>query len=169
MTKQRRGRRTARKVWVNKQLATSMASGTIGIVDLLSDAADFMTFDTTILIVILNVTFVWDAAATLGLNRLAYALVTGLDTLDNVDMTDPLVSGIGPPWLYHNWGVLRQAAAAATVNFRMHPPGENIRVRAQRRFRENDTTLWLVANTSLVASSANLQIEGYARTLLLVP
>ena len=162
--------RTARRVWVNEELATTLTINTIQIVDLMTAAVDFMKFDATILGVILSgVTISWDAAATLGINRFGITLEIGKDTLDSADMESPLQTGIGPPWMFQQTAIFRQAAAAVTVNQGFGPVGDVIRIKSKRRFRENDATLWLTVENSMVAGATNIQLNGMARTLLLVP
>ena len=166
----RNSKRTARKVWVNKQLSTNLTIDTIQGIDLMTSAVDFMKFDATIVAVILSgLTISFDAAATLGLNRFGLALIVGLDTLDSADFASPLQSTIGPSWLWNQVATFRQAAAAVTVNQGFGPVGDVIRVRAQRRFRENDATLFMVAENSMVAGATNIQLNGMARILLHIP
>ena len=179
MTTQRRGRRsqarprvrTSRRVWVNEHVDLNLVVDTIQITDLLSAADQFMLFDATVLAVIApTLTYTMSVAAVEERRSLRWALVVGKNTLDSDDVQTLFTDSIGAPWLY--FGGFENRFAAVAAQFSVDFVAQNrapIRVKAKRRFVENDDTLWLVIQNNSNAGDTNLNITGMFRTLLYVP
>ena len=166
----RSGRRTSRKVWVNRIIQGALTIDTIQLFDMLTSAVDFMKFDSTILRVLfpsLSVSF--DATATLGNREFAFSVFTGPENLDSADVPDLFTSGIGQPHMSYAKNNFRLAATAQSVTTDLRPNGETLDIKAKRRFKENDTTLWLALQNNLITNDATIEINGLCRTLLLIP
>ncbi len=165
-------RRVARRVWVNRFIGVGgITVDSKVLVDLLSSASEFMIFDCTILAVQLSYLYwTYTADATDAIRSVGAALLTGQENLDAADILEgPLDSGIGPSWLWQQSVALRtDAAALVSMNIVSSTTG-GIRVRAKRRFTENNETLFLVAQNLGEAGDTELQLQGFCRTLLLVP
>ena len=154
---------------MNHFINVALTVNTQQIINLLSTAATFMLFDSTILRVIIpSLALTYDAAANLGNRRVAVALETGKDTLDSADMQSLLSSSVGAPWMYYTRTENRLAAVAAATTQFLSPP-EGIDIKSKRRFRENDSTLWMTVENQMDPADANLQLQGQARTLLRIP
>jgi len=177
MTTQRRGSRSprrqarvSRRVWVNRFINAALTIDTVQIFNMLDNAAQFMLFDSTILRVLVeNLSFSFDATATLGNRRVAFSFFTGPENLDSADVPTMLASGIGPAYMYLGMQSARLAAAAQSVTMDLTRNQQSIDIKAKRRFKENDTTLWLAIENDMITNDANLALEGCVRTLILVP
>ena len=167
----RRPRRTSRKVWVNSQIDNILLVDTIVSIDLLSGVAQqFMLFDSTILgVVITDLSFTFDSEASASIRQMRWALETGKNTLDSADFQSLLASSIGPTWLHVGGATINLAAAAQSVSLDLLKGDSTLHVKAKRRFRENDATLWFIIENNLSAGDVNISVKGLFRTLLLVP
>jgi len=163
-----RRRRTGRDVWVNHDLNEIPLVNGIGNKDLLIPAPDFMTFDTTINSVILeDIHFSYDSLAPAGLRRFAIGLVVLKENLGSANMPVILQDGVGPPWL----GMLHAAgniSGVAPQNINLTPNGPVI-FKAKRRFRENDSTLYLVFQSVSPAADTAPLLSGIIRILIHIP
>ncbi len=163
-------RRTGRNVWVNQNISFSPADNALTVAPMLTPAAEFMIFDTTIvhtIITSLNWTGQIDDSG--GLIQMAIALVTALDTADAADFQTLFLDSIGPTWLYYN-RVGSRESINAVFNIPLTPVGA-IHVKAKRRFKENNTTLFLLVQTVIEAGtnvSSDL-LSGMVRTLIHIP
>ncbi len=161
--------RSARMVWVNARVSVAPTVSTLGAEDLLAGAQEFMKFDTTILgVVITRIAFSLDSNA-VGRKDFACALEVGKDTLDSLDFENPLVSSIGPAWLWH--GIVTQPLPIADNQNLVVVTGADgaTMVKAKRRFRENDATLWFIHNNATNGADDNLALQAYFRILLRIP
>ena len=178
MTTARRGRRTSRprrsvrRVWVNDQISLGgNAINTVILVDLLAAASDFMVFDSTILAVrISHLLGSFTSSSSTVTNTIAAALMVGNENLDVADIVDrPRAGHIGPPWLWHSSVALR-TGSVAIQNFNLvSSTTGGILVKAKRRLTENNQTLWLIVDSNMGGSETDFQIDGYFRTLILIP
>ena len=164
-------RRTGRYVWVNTSFNTVITDDTVSALALLGAAADFMTFDTTIVqVVIPDLSLVGDiATATTNITaRMAFQIAPTL--MDPDDFQPPVADSIGPPWMYtigHSARIL--ASTSFSINF-VSQAGGIIRIKAKRRFRENDSTLFLVLQVATAGGdAANMALIGMTRVLLYIP
>ncbi len=170
----RRPRRTSCLVWVNKVVdGVSLTENGIDIVPLLTSAADFMLFDTTIVDIripylVMTLTL---GGATAGLRGCGAALMVGNENLDAADILDgPRSSNIGPPWMWQGGTISRLGASASEFSIAIVTPGRPQEVKAQRRFKENNQELFLITENLVVgADDSNVQISGYFRILLRIP
>ena len=164
----RRGRRTGRDVWVNHDVNFSLTNNNISNFDLLTNAKDFMLFDTTITSVIIeDLHFSFDSLAPAGLRRIAIGLITGNAELDSTDFTSPLVDGVGPPWMVMLTSALN-LSGVAPQNMTLTKNGP-MTIRSKRRFKENDSTLFMVIHNISPAVDTTLLLSGIIRTLIHVP
>jgi len=175
MTTTRRGRRspsrgrTSRRVWVNTLINTTVVIDTVQIVDLLGGAENFMLFDSTILgVKIPWLSYTMVTSATVAIREFAYYLITGLATLDAVDFTPPRTTGVGPAMM-HFGGISFLSGAIANVTSNLVSGVETVDIKAKRRFKENDTSLFLVMENASEVGDTAIQLSGYIRTLLLIP
>ena len=165
-------RRSGRNVWVNENINSVPVGNSLGIIDCLTAAQDFMTFDTTIQRIVIpafNWAFLSDA--TVGMREIRFALEVGKATLDAADFTSLFSDNIGPPWMY-TWGrsIKINGAAAVTVDFsNAGVQGGPIDVKSKRRFRENESTLFLVNQNLSPGTDVEQSINGLVRTLLYIP
>ncbi len=129
-----------------------------------------MMFDSTILgVKIPWLSYSMEAAATNAVREIAYYLITGKSTLDSVDFTVPRASGVGPAMLHCGGNSARLPATAASFSIDLRGGIETIDIRAKRRFKENEETLWMVIENASEAGDTVLKLNGLVRTLLLVP
>ncbi len=162
--------RATRRVWVNSLVSKSLTIDSVDIVDLLTGAAEFMLFDSTILgVKIPWLSYSMEAAATNAVREIAFYLMTGKKTLDALDMTVPRASGVGPSMLYCGGGSACLAATAQSLTIDLTQGVDTIDIKAKRRFTENDETLWMVIENASEAGDTVLKLNGLVRTLLLVP
>jgi len=163
--------RTARMVWVNTNVNFTGIIDGLQNLDLLAGAAEFMVFDTTIVQVVipeLNFAFTNNALTT-GNRQARAALQVGPTTMDSVDFQDLYSSSIGAPWMWFSGAGGRIPNTQTTLNLNLAHDENGVRVKAQRRFRENDSTLWLVVQNRTEAGDTGLQYDGFVRTLLRIP
>ncbi len=162
-------RRTGRNVWVNNDVNAAPVNGVVGAVDLLVGALDFMRFDSTVqTIVIPNLNLAFDSLAPSGNRRIAINFQVGRDTLDPADFESPFLDNVGPPYM----GVLSQTKRVSGVQVQNIPlidPGKGISFDSKRRFRENNSTLWMVFMFLSVAADTSITLDGHVRTLLHIP
>ncbi len=162
-------RRTGRDVWVNFDVNQVLTLGNIASFDLLVGAAEFMVFDSTIQAVIIeHLDYSYVSVAPAGIRRIAVGFMTGLNTLDSIDFTGPLVDGVGPAWM-GMLGASHSVSGLTVQNLTMTPAGP-ITLKSKRRFRENDATLWMVTqNNHNIAIDTSLALTGLIRILLHIP
>ncbi len=163
-------RRTGRLVWVNENINLIPVENSTLITDLLSAAADFMTFDTTIVtVVITDLVFSYQVDVSGGLVNARFALTVARSLIDQVDLQTPFASSIGPPWLYVK-GKHSQDPINSVVNQDFCESGPII-VRAKRRFKENNSTLWMHFQNVVEGETdiSGVHLSGMTRTLLYIP
>ena len=164
-----RAQRRGRRVWVNENINSVPADNTIEAIDCLTAAADFMTFDTTIEAVIIPDMAYSFQKLTAGVVDFRMALIVGPTTLDNDDFQTLFADSIGAPWL-GVWGAHARIPDQGLLTFALAAGFDVIRVKAKRRFRENDSTLWLVIqNVVTSGTTINENLGGMVRTLLHIP
>ncbi len=163
-------RRTGRNVWVNTSLAAGLVANSTVAIGLLGGAADFMTFDTTIVgVIIPDLTLMGVNSGSVSQFRTRWALQIAPTTMDSDDFQVPDADSIGPPWM-HVKGKALNILASAPFTLDYVEGQSEIRVKAKRRFRENDSTLFMVFQS--VASGGvptSLSLVGMVRTLLHIP
>ena len=132
-----------------------------------------MVFDTTIVgIVIPQLTFRATVDATAGLREIRCALTVGKDTLDagGGDFQTLYATSIGAPWMWVvGRGLQSQGAASLTLSLSGPAVSDVARIKAKRRFRENDSTVWLIHENRVNAGDTALQLKGFVRTLIYIP
>ena len=162
-------RRTGRNVWVNQNLNEVLLDNGTVLFPILDAAEEFMKFDVTIKAVILpNFSNQW----TIGIPheyQMRAALLVAHEGLDASDLTDlPFADSVGPPWL----GVLGHSSFRDGGSHDIQLSGGGnpiIQFRAQRRLRENNSTLFMMVQTVVSSATVANQISGMARTLLHIP
>ena len=162
-------RRTGRNVWVNHDVNQIPIGNQLGTKDLLTGAAkDFMLFDTTVVrTIIQNLTWTFDSLAPAGTRRMAVAMLQGHTNLDQADFSNLLVDDVGPAYL----GILSRTinvSGVAPVTLEITPP-EPVIWKSQRRFKENNQTIWLLHQNITPAADTNQQLTGYIRMLIHIP
>ncbi len=164
-------RRTSRKVWVNRSIGSTLVVDTDALIDVLSSSEEFMKFDATILAVHIAHLFVTVTVdATVTNRRVGAALLTGHENLDSIDITEgPLDSGVGPAWLWQQSVAVRTVGAGEQGFNIVSAATGGINVRAKRRFTENNETLWLLIDNEVEAGDTLMFVDGFLRTLLLIP
>jgi len=110
------------------------------------------------------------SSAVVGVREIRIALQTGLSTLDPVDFESLFANSIGPPWMYVTGnGFLSSAIQTITLHTHGADNGGIPRIKAQRRFKENDSTLWLIHENRAEAGDTVLSLKGLIRVLLRIP
>ena len=164
-----RARRTGRNVWVNENINEIPVDNTIAAINFLTQAKDFMKFDTTIVSVVvtdLNFSF---QKLTQGVVDFRYALMVAPDTMDNDDFQTLFADSVGSPWMYMS-GLHGLVPDQGIASFQFAGGPDTVRIKAKRRFRENNSTLWLIhQNVVTVGSTINENLGGMVRTLLHIP
>ena len=180
MTQRRRSapravrRRTSRKVWITTvvQNALQVVAAT-NVIDLMTIAPDFMTFDTTILRV--EIPFLemhFSIGTGLGFRGVYWGLLVAPKTMDFDDFQNVGTTHIGPPYLHVGAVGLEIPAGqpAGTIqNLLLSDTRNPVQVKTKRRFRENDSTLWLIMRNVSVSGDTDITAEGLFRILLNIP
>ena len=162
-------RRTGRNVWVNENINAVLVQNSIQAIDCLSAAADFMTFDTTLETVIVpDMAYTLTTTTGAGKRQIRCAFIVGPSTMDADDFQAPFADSIGPPWL-GVFGSTAHLANGVLFTSTLAGPGFPIRYKARRRFRENNSTLFLLVQTLSVQADTNIALDGMVRTLLHIP
>ncbi len=168
-----RTRRTGRNVWINEDFNILLGAGT-NATPLLAVAADFMTFDTTIVrVVIPTLHFHMLTDATTNTRQIRVAWQIGPTRMDSDDFQTLFVDSIGAPWMYMTGGAIKTAAiqeititlAGGAVNAALPA----IDMKAKRRFRENESTLFMISEFTKASGDTDPRLRGYSRTLVHVP
>ncbi len=166
----RRRPRTSRRVWVNTDVNLTLVVDTLQIVNLLTVAAEFMLFDSTILaVVVADLALSFDPTASAGVRRIRWALETAKDQIDAADIESIIGSTIGPSWLHIGGSSVNLTNGQVPQNIDLLRGQTDIRVKAKRRFKENDHTLCLITQNNMTAGDANVTLTGMFRVLLLIP
>jgi len=155
-------------VWVNKPLvAASIVGDTSVAISLLDPAKDFMTFDTTIeRIVITDLTFTFLKTVATGVVTARFALQIAPTTMDTDDFESLFLDSIGPPWMYTS-GVTGNVNNGVSATFTFD---SSRLLKAKRRFRENDSTLFLIFSNIVDGGFySGGQLDGMIRTLIRIP
>jgi len=128
-----------------------------------------MTFDSTIsAIVIPDMAATGSAAASNGKRQWRIAFQVAPSTMDLDDFQALYADSIGAPWM-GMYGVTANIVANALYTFDL-TGGIPQRLRAKRRFRENDSTLWMIyQNLSASGADFALALDGMVRTLIHIP
>jgi len=161
-------------VWVNERLdQAGVASNGNTIHPLLTAASDFMVFDTTIVGVRISSLGISSAltSAVAGVRQVGAALFTAQENIDSADVLDGALGiHIGPPWMWHAMGQFHSTGAAPLQLPLVSSVGTNgVLVKSRRRFKENNSTLFLLLSTDVDAGDASYTATGYFRTLLHIP
>ena len=161
-------RRPGRNVWVNENINTIVTPNNIQILDLLSFAQDFMTYDTTINEVIIT-DLHWSFTTTdpAGLRQMRCGLIVAPKGMDANDFQVPFGDHIGTPWM-GMWGNHLRMSGVQNGNISL-APAEGLRFHSKRRFRENDSTLWLVYQSVVSGVDGDNLLSGMSRTLIHIP
>ena len=168
-------KRSGRNVWINTALTNGVVSpNAITIFDLWPGGTtpQFMTFDTTIQAVrisSLQQTSLTAAVATT--RKVACSLLLATRQLDFADIIFGLLAtGTGPPWMWHSFSQLA-IRVVSDLNLILVSSAltNGVTVRAKRRLRENDMTLWLVVENINGAGDTDTRLNGYFRTLMRIP
>jgi len=168
----RGGRRSGRNVWVNENINSAPAQNTLISIPLLSAAVDFMTFDTTIVeVIVTDLAFTAQVDDSGGTINTRWALITGHDQLNAADFDALFADTVGPAWMY-----VGGAHALSTINSLVTLPYAGgpfgpIRAKSKRRFKQNNTTLFMLFQTVVEAGTnlSNVRLSGMTRTLLHLP
>ncbi len=157
-------------VWVNQAINNSaLTANGVNLIALLGQAGDFMVFDTTIMAVYLHLDFSLVTSADRLVRKVGVALAVHPDTLDAADITEgPLQSSIGPPWMWHSTTGI-QIAAVGELTLPLPAFESNAHVKAKRRFRENNSTLFLEVENIVHANDTLPILNGFVRTLIRIP
>jgi len=131
-----------------------------------------MIFDSTIVAVrISSLNISMTTVVTLGQRMAGAAIMVGHENLDSADIAEhPLDSSIGPPWMWHAMGQL-SLGQISRLNLPLVSSVEanGVSVRANRRFRENNQTLWMIVTLNVDASDTAPLANGFVRTLIRIP
>ncbi len=163
-------RRSGRNVWVNNDFTSNPVGDALAIVNLLQGAESFMTFDTTIVevvIPVMNYSVLTDA--TVANRGVRCALMVAQENLDASDMISLFTDSVGPPWLWTGGDEFRTGAAGQLNLSLVIANGGTIRAKAKRRFRENDATLFLIVDNESEAGDSQQILRGFARILIHIP
>jgi len=175
-TRRRSGRRSGtrkragRNVWVNENINSIMTANSVLALNCLTDAKDFMTFDTTIVQIIIpdfSIQFLTLVSDSIVNWRGVFQTAPTLMETDKFQV--PFADSVGAPWMGTMGG---HAYANPGPHDIVIAGGGNpaLRFQAKRRFRENDSTLVLMMQ--LVHSGGDIgsvRISGFIRTLLHIP
>jgi len=161
-------RRTGRNVWVNHDVNATPVVNSLSLLDIMQNAPDFMVFDTTVVSVIIeSLNYSYVSIAPAGVRRISVGIMALHEGIDASDISPILVDGVGPPWM-----VLLEnshSISGLTVqNLSLTPTGP-IHIKAKRRFRENETTLFLVIQSNHIAADTVPALIGIIRTLIHIP
>ena len=168
--------RPARLTWINSLTAfpQSLAAGVNTFVDLCASAEAFQKFDSTIVKVLGSINFTWlqldVGVSTLDCSVMAYMYVAD-EAIPQASMPDIEDPSVQPAylWTFARSHRLRRVTDGALVDTADDSVNwwERLDIGAQRRFRENNKTLYLrVQNTS---TNATLLWGAYIRTLVRIP
>ena len=168
----RPGRRTsgrhARLVWVNENVNEIVVPNTKAARDLLTAAKDFMTFDTTIIeTIVTDLTWSFDSIAPSGKRQMRLALQIAPSAMDSDDFSFLFADSVGSPWM-GVFGETRNLSGVQTQNFEFTKNGV-LRFSSKRRFRENESTLFLIYQSLSPAVDTSNTLDGMIRTLLRIP
>ncbi len=164
-------RRTGRRVWVNENINAIPVDNSIFSIDLLTSAAEFMTFDTTIVhVVITDLTFSFQVDDSGGLINSRFALIVAPSLMDVDDFQPLFADSIGPPWMYVK-GLHTQAPVNSVIALNFTASNGPIHVKAKRRFKENNSTLFMLFQNIVEGGTTLSQehLSGMTRTLLHIP
>ena len=163
-------RRTGRNVWVNMDIEQAIIDNSIIAVPILAPASEFMTFDTTIVqVLVVDLTMTFEVETSGGYIRSRVAILTGHDSLVSADFQAPIASSIGPTWM---WTSSRTARFALnSVATMAHITDQAARIKAKRRFKENNSTLYLVSEFRAEGgtSTGTAFLHAFIRTLIHIP
>ncbi len=156
---------------MNQHLSEVIVAGAIMPIDLLVAASDFMTFDTTIVsVVIPELNFSFVAEATTDVRDFRYALLLANSLIDGADLQSFFTDSIGAPWMYTGGLSTKLSGAAGSVDMNLvFQNGGPIIAKSKRRFRENDSTVFLVVDSRLDAGDTVPLVTGFTRTLIHIP
>ncbi len=166
----RPARRSSRLVWVNENINSVLVDDSLIVIDLLTNAQNFMLFDTTIVSVIVeDLHYSFEMSMTESLVDLRVALIVAPSTMDGDDFQNVFADSIGPPWLGMLGGHER-VPNGGTGNINLTPAGP-IKFKAKRRFRENNSTLFMIIQNVVGPGGATTDenFSGFVRTLLRIP
>ena len=163
----RRGR-TGRNVWINENINAVVQPNNIQILDLITQAGDFMTYDTTITeVIVTDLHWSFTSIAPSGLRQMRCALIVAPKLMDAADFQVPFGDHIGSPWM-GMWGNHLKLSGVDVFNIPLTPIG-GLRFHAKRRFRENDSTLWLIFQNVSAGTDTDNLLSGMTRTLVHIP
>ena len=164
-------RRTGRLVWVNKNIQQLLTDNGVSRIDLLDAAKDFMVFDTTIVSVLISELWynISVEAAVVFNRRVRCVMQTAIKTIDTADFEPLFGDSIGPPYMWTGGNGELKSGGGFEPRMDIIPQGEPVFVKAKRRFKENDASLFLVAETKIASGDASVELNGYIRTLIYIP
>ena len=175
MAKLRAPRRPARLTWVNfyDPWANSLATGVTQALDVLGSAEVFQKFDSTIVKVLGSLSYqfgqvpVGTSTIDFGVAAYLYVADEAIAAANLPDLTDPTVQAA------YLWTYIREARLVRVVDGSLvdtADPSINVTIElsvdAQRRFRENNKTLWLVIQNIGVGT---FLWGAYLRSLVRIP
>ena len=176
MANRKRTGKTARLTWVNRHrpFPRSLGAGITEVTDLLASAETFQKFDSTIVHILgsLSVTWIQVPVGTSSQNMgVAAYLYVADENLPLANFPDLSVETTQASYL---WTMMREGRLARTVDGALVDTADDtvnmwlpITVEAQRKFRENNKTLWLwVKNLS---GNMTVLYSCYFRTLIRIP
>ena len=163
-------RRTGRNVWVNQSFNATLVIDGLAQVNLLTVAQDFMTFDTTVVQVVITVfNYAVLTGPTVGTREIRYALILAPINMDASDHSTLFTDTIGPPYMYTGGDAFRTGAAGQLNLSLILANGGPIVAKSKRRFRENDSSVFLLLDNESEADDTQLVVTGWARVLIHIP
>jgi len=163
-------RRSGRNVWVNNSFNATLVPDALAQVNITQGAMDFMTFDTTVVQVIISVfNYAVLTNANIGTRELRYALILAPSNMDSSDHDTLFSDTIGAPYMFTGGDAFRTGAAGQLNLSMVLSNGGPIIAKAKRRFRENDSSVFLLLDNESDPGDTSLTVTGWARTLIHIP
>ena len=162
--------RKGRNVWVNQSFNAALVIDGLAQVNLLTVAQDFMTFDTTVVQVVIPVfNYAVLTDAQIGTREIRYAIIAAPTNMDASDHSTLFTDTIGPPYMYTGGDAFRTGAIGQLNLSMVLANGGPIVAKAKRRFRENDSSIFLLLDNESESGDSSLTVTGFARVLIHIP
>ena len=163
-------RRIGRNVWINNSFNATLVNDGLAQVNLTSIAESFMTFDTTVVQVIIPVfNYAVLTDATVGTREIRYALIVAPTNMDSTDHDTLFSDSQGQPYMFVGGDSFRTGAIGQLNLSLVLANGGPIISKAKRRFRENDSDVFLLLDNEFEAGDSSLTVTGYSRVLIHIP
>ena len=112
--------------------------------------------------------YAFNTDTTSGKRQVRIAFQVAPSTMDGDDFESLFADSIGPPWMGMLGRTVNFANIATAATFDLLA-GAPIRFKARRRFRENDSTLFMVIQNLTPGVDTDLTLDGMVRTLIRIP